>query len=387
MPASRKRKIQLNQPYGLPVERLNGGQPIIAPTQHWWEDGVTFNPAAIYLPPTHENAVLFRALLPMRDPADPDLADGVVVIHYRAAPEQFPGSSMVHSFIGLALFTPDLKPLYRYKEPVLSPSPDPDGFDALGVEDPRVMRFGDTFYMIYCGLSRETDPDQPWRVRARLCLATSKDLLHWEKQGVMLGDPAGHANKDGVLFPERIDGKYYLLHRPFDSGMAQAQLAVWLAASDRLEGPWQNCGEILRAFPNPRMRSSWVGAGSVPVAVGEKRYIEIYHTGNYINEADREYDLDAALLDFNHFDPAEPGSLVVARLEPLMVPETPAELRSRSQHQVGNVLFACGSYEYQGYLYIIYGGADTYTLAARVEMRRLLQALENSGLGNPFSAA
>ncbi len=385
MPASSKRKIQLNQPYGLPVERLNDGEPIIAPTNHWWEDGVTFNPAAIYLPRSPENEIILRALLPMKDPGDPDLANGVVAVHYRAAPEAYPGSSMVHSFIGLAVFTPDLKLLYRYKEPVLLPSPEPDGFDALGVEDPRVMRFGDTFYMIYCGLARETQPGHPWPIRARLCLAISKDLLRWEKKGVLPGDPAGHANKDGVLFPERIDGNYYLLHRPFDPGMAQDQLAIWLASSDSLEGSWQNCGEILRAYPNPRMRSSWVGAGSVPVAVGGKRYIEIYHTGNYLNEVDREYDLDAALLDFSHFDPAAPASLVVARLEPLMVPETSAELRSRSKHQVGNVLFACGSYEYRGYLYIIYGGADTYTLAARIEIHSLLAALETCGLENPFS--
>jgi predicted GH43/DUF377 family glycosyl hydrolase len=216
-------------------------------------------------------------------------------------------------------------------------------------------------------------------------LAVSKDLLHWEKKGLLPGDPAGHANKDGVLFPERIGGKYYLLHRPFDPGAPQETLSIWLASSDSLEGPWLNRGEMLRAYANPRCRSSWVGAGSVPVAVGSGRYIEIYHTGNYLNEVDREYDLDAALLDFSRFDPADPVSLVVSRLEPLMVPETPAELRSRSRHQVGNVLFACGSYEYQGYLYILYGGADTYTLAARVEMPALLRALESGGVENPFS--
>lgn len=387
MPSTSERKIELNKPHGLPVERLNGGEPIIAPTTNWWEDGVTFNPAAIYVSPAAENQTIIRALLPMRDPADPELANGVVVVHYRAAPEVFPGAAMVHSFIGLAVFTPDLKLLYRFKEPVLYPSAEADGYDHLGVEDPRVVRFGDTFYMIYCGLARETEPGHPWPVRARLCIATSTDLLHWEKQGVMPGDPAGHANKDGVLFPESINGKYYLLHRPFDPGMQQGQLAICLASSDSLNGPWQNSGEILRAFPNPRMHASWVGAGSVPAAVDGRRYIEVYHTGNYINETDREYDLDAALLDFERFDPANPAALVVSRLEPLMVPETPAELRSRSQHQVGNVLFACGSYEYQEYLYIIYGGADTYTLAARVKMKDLLQALETGGLANPFSAA
>lgn len=122
----------------------------------------------------------------------------------------------------------------------------------------------------------------------------------------------------------------------------------------------------------------------MPINAGDRRYIEIYHTGNSLNETDREYDLGAVMLDFTRYDPMNPASLVTARLEPLMVPETPAELRSHSQLQVGNVLFACGSYEYQGWIYIIYGGADTYTLAARVRKDVLVRELEQSGLGNPY---
>jgi predicted GH43/DUF377 family glycosyl hydrolase len=166
--------------------------------------------------------------------------------------------------------------------------------------------------------------------------------------------------------------------------MPRADIAIRLAQSDSPSGPWRDLGEVLRAFPNPRMHSSWVGAGSVPIWLEAQRYLVIYHTGNFLNAQDREYDLDAAVFDFDAFDPARPASLVTARLEPLMVPETPAELRSRSQLQVGNVLFACGSYEYRGWITIIYGGADTYTLAARIEKRALLEHLRAAGLHNPF---
>jgi predicted GH43/DUF377 family glycosyl hydrolase len=119
--------------------------------------------------------------------------------------------------------------------------------------------------------------------------------------------------------------------------------------------------------------------------MGGMRYAEIYHTGNFINEVDREYDLDAAVFDFNDFDPQQPASIVSARIEHVMVPETPAELHSHSALMVGNVLFACGSYEYKGDIYIIYGGADTYTLAARVNKQVLFNALNQAGLENPFS--
>lgn len=375
-----QRKLPLNEPYGIPVERLYAGEPILSPTLNWWETGVTFNAAAIYLERRPENELAIRTMLPMIPADDLRLANGVVAVHYRARPEQDPGSAFGRSFIGLALFTPELLPLYRYQEPVLLPSAESNAVDSLGVEDPRITRLGGTFYMVYCGV--QPDTARGWK--ANLCLAISQDLLHWEKLGIMPGDIEQHNNKDGVLFPEPTDGKYYLLHRPFGEGIAQADIAIHLAVSDAPFGPWREAGEVLRAFPNPRMRASWVGAGSVPIWVGDLRYLEIYHTGNYLNETDREYDLDAAVFDFQAYHPEHPASLVTARLEPLMVPETLAELRSRSQLQVGNVLFSCGSYEYQGWIYIIYGGADTYTLAARVQKHVLLEALQKSGLDNPF---
>jgi beta-1,2-mannobiose phosphorylase / 1,2-beta-oligomannan phosphorylase len=362
----------------ISVERLNGGEPIISPTQNWWETGVTFNAAATYLP-AGDKAVI-RTLLPMFAPDDPALARGVVAVHYRARPETDPGSAFTRSFIGLALFTPDLRPLYRYQEPVIYPSAGPQGFDALGVEDPRITRLDGRFYMVYCGVQ----PDIEKVYRAVLCLAVSDDLLHWQKLGPLPGDVNLSNNKDGVLFPDKIGDKYYLLHRPYWEGVPPNEYAIRLASSLSLEGPWLDHGEVLRSFPNPAMRISWVGAGSVPIQVGPGRYLEIYHTGNWVDRERREYDLDAALLDFTAWDGTDPRKLVLARLEHLMSPQTSAELHSHSRLQVANVLFACGSYELDGCIYIIYGGADTYTLAARVQRAGLLAALEQSGSANPF---
>ncbi len=341
-----------------------------------------FNAAAIYLERSPENDPVIRALLPMRTLDDPALASGVVAIHYRARPETDPGSAFVRSFIGLALFTPGLKPLYRFQEPVIYPSPDLDGYDHYGVEDPRITRIGSTFYMVYCGVK----PDPVNTYLAALCLARSEDLLHWEKLGLLPGEVNLTLNKDGVLFPQPIDGQYYLLHRPYWIGLAQSDFAIHLAVSGSLAGPWRDCGEIMHSLQNPVFAESWIGAGSVPILIEGRRFAAIYHTGNYFpRRVDREYDLDAALFDFDHFDPAHPASLVTARLEHLMTPETPAELRSHSALQAGNVLFACGSYEFQDDLYIVYGGADTYTLAAHVNKQVLFTTLAQAGLVNPHT--
>lgn len=363
----------------MTVERCNNGTPIVSPTANWWETGVTFNAAAVYLDRSPDNDRIIQALLPMYRLDDPVLGEGVVAIHYRARPEQDPGVPFVRSFIGLALFTPGFKELYRYKEPVVYPDPMDDGEDVLGVEDPRITKIGDTFYMIYCGLRK--DPATIYYTQ--LCCARSKDLLTWEKLGRMKGDVNAHRNKDGVLFPEKFDGKYWFLHRPWWDGLAHKDYAMHLAVSDTPDGVWKDLGQVMHSFPNPRFAESWIGAGSVPVPIGDGRYMMIYHTGNSNAAGSMEYDLDAGLLDLREAQ-RDPASVVLGRIEHFMVPETPEELRSESSLQVQNVLFACGSYEYKEHLYIIYGGADTYLLAARVKTAELRAALENADCANPF---
>jgi beta-1,2-mannobiose phosphorylase / 1,2-beta-oligomannan phosphorylase len=340
---------------------------------------VTFNAASVYLDRSPANDRIIQTLLPMFRLNDPALADGVVAIHYRARPEQDPGVPFVRSFIGLALFTADLRELYRYKEPVVYPDPMDDGDDVLGVEDPRITRIGDTFYMIYCGLKK--DPATVYFTQ--LCSAKSKDLLHWEKLGPMKGDVNANRNKDGVLLPDAFKGKYWFLHRPWWDGLAHKDYAMHLAVCDTPEGVWKDLGQVMRSFPNPQFTESWIGAGSVPVPLGGGRYMMIYHTGNSKADGSVEYDLDAGLLDLSKAE-QDPGSVVVGRLEHFMVPETPEELRSESSLQVQNVLFTCGSYEYEGDLYIIYGGADTYLLAARVKTAALWRVLEETDCDNPF---
>lgn len=366
-------------PLSVAVERCNNGVPIIAPGSNWWETGVTFNAAATYLDRSPVNDAVIQALLPMRRLEDPDLAHGVVAIHYRARPETDPGLPFVRSFIGLALFTPEYKPLYRYQEPVIYPDPLSGAADYLGVEDPRITRIGDTFYMIYCGL--KYDPETVYH--AQLCSARSKDLVHWEKLGPLRGDVNVTYNKDGVLFPEPVNGKYLLLHRPWTKGMAHGDYAMHLAMSESADGTWKDLGEILCSFKNPKFQESWIGAGSVPIPVGDGRYIMIYHTGNSISGGGMEYDLDLAMVDTRRLG-SDPASMVTGRIEHFMVPETPEELASQSSLQVQNVLFTCGSYEYGGHIYIVYGGADTYLLVARMKRKEVLAALERAGLSNPF---
>src|SRR5689334_2771342 len=105
------------RPWGIPVERLNGGAPLLAPTQNWWESGVTFNTAAVYLERSAINDPIIKGLLGANALDSPALKDGIVALHYRARPREDRGYKWTRSFVGLALFTPTLDLLKRYTEP------------------------------------------------------------------------------------------------------------------------------------------------------------------------------------------------------------------------------------------------------------------------------
>jgi predicted GH43/DUF377 family glycosyl hydrolase len=361
------------KPYALPVERLFGGAPILRPTENAWESGVTFNSAAVYLERSETNDPIIRRLLEIDSLEDPCLRDGLVALHYRARPRSEPDTRWNRSFIGLALFTPDLAPLKRYAVPVMLPGAEPDSVDALGVEDPRITRFGDTFYAVYCGVSARESGDG-WK--AANCLARSGDLRHWTKLGALQGDLNCVNNKDGALFPETIDGSYYLLHRPMVGPVSS--YGIQLAVCDSPDGVWKDWGTVLRSWPHPDVKEAWVGAGSVPISLGQRRYLVIYHTGNVLHSGEREYELDAAILDFARFSPENPATLVEKRIERILVPETETERRAPFSDSVANVVFTCGTYVFEGYLYIVYGGGDTYILAARIHLQTLLYHLECS---------
>lgn len=364
----------------IAVERIDAGNPLIEPSGNAWEGGGTINPAAVYLDRSPENDPLICGLV--GDNRLDDLPEGVVAVYYRAIAAQSSGNEIPFSSIGLAVFTPDLRrQIRRFAAPVLQPDADRESFDYFGVEDPRITCLDGVYFMLYCG--PRVDPQNAYKTR--LCLATSRDLLHWEKHGPIAGDPDRWENKDGVLFPRRVGGKYYLLHRPWGPAFSSSDLSIWLAASDTPYGPWEDFGEVLHSYAIPGWRACWVGAGSVPIALDGDRFLVIYHTGNYLNANDREYDAGAAIFDFSQLSREDPHRLVVSRLEPLMIPETSFECSRLPDGARLDVVFPCGSYEYQGDIYLLYGASDQSTAAARVNKAHLLEALKGMPLDNPYT--
>lgn len=358
----------------LNIERLNGGLPLIAADPNSWDNGFTLNPTAVRLERSPKNDELITGILPRHDLNDPRLMEGVVAVFYRGIPKEIPGRPSLRSSVGLAVFTPEFELLERLPCPVVIPSDDPMGYDYNGVEDQRVTRIGDMFYMVYCGYN----PNLPVEHNIHICMAESSDLIHWTKLGPARGSVNDYPNKDAVIMPEPVDGKYIMLHRPMAGHQSEFNIAI--AVSDSPTGVWTDLGTIMKACPDPRYHISWLGAGSAPIPIGDNRYLCDYHTGNYYLSGARDYSAAYCILNFSDFDVNNPERVVEARCECLIEPETPFELNSPWPHDQNlNCVFPAGSCVCGDDIVLLYGGADAYVLGARFQKQELVKYLETFG--------
>jgi len=352
-----------SDPNRLPVvERLNNGMPLIARDErHPWENKVTFNPAAI-LVDDHESLSSIIRNLPFDEPTKRGLStfDALCFLLYRAQGRKTTAYDHTRSSLGLAILTPELKVLARHTKPVLLPDVE---YDNLGVEDGRLTRIGDSFVLLYCGYSAGIPKNN-----IRIAMASTKDFVSWKKHGLLNGDFNRIDNKNAMLFPEPIDGKYILLHRPMEGPNAMA--IHWAEAQD-IFGEWKSRGMLMASITNPAFINTWVGGGAPPLKLPDGRFLLIYHIGNRESDKSREYDLGIAILDPTRPEP------IVKREEPVMRPERPAETTGDADLGVNNVLFICAAHFYRDDLYFPYAGADSVVLGARITKAALERYLNS----------
>jgi len=256
------------------------------------------------------------------------------------------------------VLSPDLRLLARHTEPVLFPD---QPYEDLGVEDGRLSRIGDTFLLTYTAYKSGTPENT-----VRIALATTKDFVRWKKHGLLKGDPNSVDNKNAMLFPEKVNGKFLMLHRPMSGKDA---LCVHIAESDDIYGEWRTKGAIIKPIPDSRYADTWVGGGAPPLRLDDGRLLLIYHIGNKRSDNSRVYNLGIAVADNRS------SNMIVRRDEPLLEPRTPAETSGDTELGVNNVVFICGAYFYQQDLYFPYAGADSVVLAGRISKSELSRYL------------
>ena len=216
--------------------------------------------------------------------------------------------------------------------------------EAFGIEDCRVTLLEDTYYLTYTAVSEQG---------VGVGMRKTKDWKHFESEGMIIPPH----NKDCAIFEEKINGKFYALHRP--SSVDIGGNYIWIAESpDGIHWGKHKCIITTR---KGNWDSARVGAGAAPVKT-EKGWLEIYHGAN----AAHQYCLGAFLLDLN--DP----STVIARSEnPIMIPSTTYELSGF----FGHVVFTNGHVVKGDELTIYYGAADEFVCGAKFSITEILNSL------------
>ncbi len=293
-----------------------------------------------------------------------------------------------HSTIGYCRLNGPLNVVERWQQPMMVPELD---FESRGVEDPRIVKTEDTFYLSYTGYDG---------VSARGAVAISTDLVHFIKKGMVVppityaefiylaSEPAGRINenyyrnqkfyyqkldpekkmmlwdKNVIFFPKKFEGKLVFLHR--------IRPGIQIVSVDSLEALtpafWDEyflkMQEHIVMDPVYDHESEHIGGGCPPIET-EYGWLLIYH-GVKESKKGRVYSACAALLDLK-----DPSKEITRLPGPLFSPEFDWECYG----EVNNVVFPTGTSLFGDRLYIYYGAADERIACASLSLSALLKEL------------
>lgn len=301
--------------------------PILSPVkEHRWESQAVFNAAAIHLEgKTH---ILYRAL-----------------------------SDDNTSTIGYATTKDGFKIDERLSEPIYLPR---ESFEIKkinnansGCEDPRLTKIGKEIYMCYTAYDGIGPP------RVAVTSIKEKDFLNkkWNWTKPTLITPKDVDDKDACLFPEKVEGKHFVLHR-----VGTDICGDFLDSLDFNIEKINKCIKII----GPRIGtwdSAKVGISAPPIKTKDG-WLLLYHG---VSKNHHTYRVGAVLLDLK--DPTE----VISRMtDPIFEPVEEYE----KVGVVNNVVFPCGMVVKGKILYVYYGGADRVIGVATIKVDDLLGVLK-----------
>lgn len=303
--------------------------------------------------------------------------DGVIHMFYRAVRKRN------FSTIGYCQIK-DGKVINRSDKPVIIPE---YLYERMGVEDPRITFLEGKYYLLYTAYDG---------LNALVAYATSNDLKNWTKKGLISpqisydeaedifrnplmnekytffeqyfryenGDMVHLWEKDAMLFPKKINGKYALIHRVLPG----IQICYFDDFEQLTQDYWRNYLKDLNSFiildPKLDHEAGYIGGGAVPIET-EKGWLMIYHSVSE-HKSNKIYRVSVALLDLNN-----PQKIIGQLPYPLFSPEEIWEKKGI----VDNVVFPTGTSIRGDELSIYYGAADDVIGVRTVSLNSLLKEM------------
>lgn len=309
--------------------------PLLGPVgHHEWENHSVFNPAAVYL--GGRIHLLYRAIG----------GDGVSRVGYASSRDGFHfNERTIYPIFELTTNRPCFPSLRKYS-PILYPS----GGSWGGCEDPRITHLEDRAYLTFNAFDG-------WDfIRIGAVHLHERDFLKkfWKWSSPLLISPPGEIHKNWVLFPEKIGGKFAILH--------SITPEIQIDFVDRLEDLAHGACTVKSRF-SKQPRDSWDtwlrGVGPPPIKT-DKGWLVLYHAIE-AKEPDR-YKIGAMLLDSN-----DPKKVIAIAKGPLLAPETHYENNWKP-----GVVYTCGAVVKDGTLFIYYGGGDQTISVATAPLQEVL---------------
>lgn len=245
----------------------------------------------------------------------------------------------------------------KNKKPLVNLQED---YEKYGMEDPRIIKVENKFYITYVILN-----EKPFSGRNNLpqtAVIYTKDFKNFMRIGKITSKGAN--DKDILIFPEKIRGHYYFIHRPDQWTGASYQThapSIWISHTNKFEKLWH---PTLLLKPESKWEEYKVGGGCPPIKT-KKGWLCIYHglTNNLV------YNAGAFLLDLK--DPRK----VIAKLKnPILKAEKDYEKTSDGKW----VVFPTGAIVLNDELYVYYGAGDRFSCLATCKLDTLLQQLIKS---------
>jgi len=314
--------------------------PIIIPVEeNSWEAWQTFNPGAILL--KDKIHFLYRAIG----------LDGISRLGYASSLDGFKINERL------------LYPVYEHRRGHfgLNFYSFASGGSLGGVEDPRIVQVDgeDTLYITY------TACDEGLRVG--LTSIKVKDFLNknWRWTPAVLISPPGEIHKNWVIFPEKIKGKYAILHSisPQIDVAYFDDLEFFASGGDSQTYIKSNYNGKCKCENGCLWEGYVRGAGAPPIKT-KYGWLVLYHALGK-NDSDK-YKVGAMLLDQN-----DPTKILYRSLKPILEPDMVYE----NEGFKSGVVYVSGAVVKDEKLLIYYGGADSYVNMAYVELEEFLQNL------------
>ncbi len=292
------------------VKRYEGNPILMPKPENNWESRGVYNPGVVYSNGLFH--LLYRGMG----------VDGVSRIGYAVSSDGFN--------------------FFRFDKPVFTPKLI---LEPQGCEDPRIVKLNNRFYMTYTAYSERG---------VRIGLAYTENFISWERLEAKWPE---ENNKDAVLFPEKIDGRYVLFHRP----TTEMPMSIWIAYSDNLID-WYGRKKVMSPLGERSWEGGKVGAGPPPIKT-EEGWLLLYHG---VDEAG-VYRLGVAMFDLE-----DPSKLLCKYPHPIIEPEEDYEVYG----EIPRVVFASGICEVNNKYYIYYGGADRVVSIAIAEKKEILELFD-----------